>query len=65
VLGYKSLFDKKIIHRDIKPANILISSEKEGELLVKLTDFGMGRILEDIRSKQVMTKVGTPAYAAP
>jgi len=25
----------------------------------------MGRILEDIRSKQVMTKVGTPAYAAP
>jgi serine/threonine protein kinase len=36
VLGYKSLFDKKIIHRDIKPANILISSEKEGELLVKV-----------------------------
>lgn len=35
-----------IIHRDIKPANILIENG-----LYKLTDFGMGRILENAEKK--------------
>ncbi|CAD8128042.1 unnamed protein product [Paramecium sonneborni] len=65
ILGYKSLFDNKVIHRDIKPANILIENNGKGQMIVKLTDFGMGRILEDITKKQALTKVGTPAYAAP
>ncbi|CAD8193921.1 unnamed protein product [Paramecium octaurelia] len=65
ILGYKSLFDIKVIHRDIKPANILIENNGKGQIVVKLTDFGMGRMLDDITKKQVLTKVGTPAYAAP
>ncbi|CAD8127247.1 unnamed protein product [Paramecium sonneborni] len=65
ILGYKSLFENKVIHRDIKPANILIENNGKGQIIVKLTDFGMGRILEDITKKYILTKVGTPAYAAP
>ena len=34
-------------------------------MTVKITDFGMGRILDDINKKLPLTKVGTPAYAAP
>lgn len=31
----------------------------------KICDFGMGRIVEDVNTKLCLTKVGTPAYAAP
>lgn len=50
----------KIIHRDIKPANILISNDT-----YKIADLGMGRILDDMVNMHLITKVGTPAYAAP
>lgn len=50
----------KVIHRDIKPANILINDD-----VYKIADLGMGRILEDMAVLQNITKVGTPAYAAP
>ena len=37
------LNNRNIIHRDLKPANILIGNDN------KITDFGMGRILEDMQ----------------
>lgn len=55
------MFENKIIHRDLKPANLLLFKD----MTVKITDFGMGRILEDVGKKLPLTKVGTPAYAAP
>ncbi|KAM3135949.1 hypothetical protein pb186bvf_011939 [Paramecium bursaria] len=61
IQGYQTLFDNKIIHRDLKPANLLLFKD----MTVKITDFGMGRILEDVGKKLPLTKVGTPAYAAP
>lgn len=35
-----------ILHKDLKPANVLIA-EDNGELVVRLADFGSGRLLED------------------
>ncbi|KAM3132142.1 hypothetical protein pb186bvf_015737 [Paramecium bursaria] len=49
--GQYELFKNNIIHRDLKPANILIGND------YKIADFGMGRILDDIK--------GSPAYASP
>ncbi|CAD8127245.1 unnamed protein product [Paramecium sonneborni] len=60
VKGYEALFKNKVIHRDLKPANILISND-----IYKIADLGMGRILDDMVNLQLITKVGTPAYAAP
>ncbi|CAD8079854.1 unnamed protein product [Paramecium primaurelia] len=60
VKGYEALFKMKIIHRDLKPANILISND-----IYKIADLGMGRILDDMVNMHLITKVGTPAYAAP
>jgi serine/threonine protein kinase len=50
-----------VVHRDIKPANILVG--KDGT--VKITDFGISRVVADITATVTGTFAGTPAYLAP
>ena len=50
-----------IIHRDLKPENILIG--KNGAL--KLTDFGIARMLDSHTLTMTGTLLGSPAYMAP
>lgn len=50
-----------IVHRDIKPANIML--DKAGRL--KLTDFGVVKVLENKEGTQAGTMVGTPGYMSP
>ena len=52
--------EKHQIHRDIKPANILINSDG----IVKLTDFGIARTLEN-NQKFSKTFVGSRSYMSP
>ncbi len=57
-----------IIHRDVKPGNLMIDGGPVGgggEMVVKLTDFGIARALEQTRITQVGSVVGTAAYLAP
>ncbi|KAM3132171.1 hypothetical protein pb186bvf_015766 [Paramecium bursaria] len=57
--GQYELYNNKIIHRDLKPANILVGED------YKITDFGMCRVLDDMKKQQKLTRKGTPAYASP
>ncbi|MES1981759.1 MAG: serine/threonine-protein kinase [Pseudomonadota bacterium] len=50
-----------VVHRDIKPANIMYDTESD---TVKVTDFGIARIIDTSRTKTGMV-LGTPSYMSP
>src|SRR5690554_1436927 len=64
-IGY--LHGEGILHRDLKPGNILITKNRRGEPVAKITDFGISRdVLTDKTLEQSYTEgVGTPHYMAP
>jgi len=55
-----------IVHRDLKPQNIFLSWEAGGEVVPKLLDFGVAKLLGDSAVKTVSgTPIGTPLYMSP
>ena len=50
-----------VLHRDIKPANIIVHP---GAGSVKVTDFGVARLLDSARTRSGAL-LGTPAFMAP
>lgn len=50
-----------VIHRDIKPGNIIINSHNQ----VKITDFGIARMMGDVHMTSTGTAIGTVSYMSP
>jgi serine/threonine protein kinase len=50
------------VHRDLKPENILVSADLS---VVKVTDFGIAKLLGDLDLTATRTGAGTPYYMAP
>jgi serine/threonine-protein kinase len=50
------------IHRDLKPDNIFLTRSDEGELAVKIGDFGIAKLRESATHTLTGTVLGTPAY---
>ena len=62
-LGVKYLHEKNITHRDLKPENVLLTLPETNETLVKITDFGLSRFINE--TTLMKTFCGTPNYLAP
>lgn len=62
--------DNGIVHRDLKPSNIMLVSGENGQIVAKIVDFGLAKILEDDESPELkITQTGecfgSPLYMSP
>jgi len=60
--GLEAAHAQGLIHRDIKPGNIMIEAPHDR---IKLTDFGLARVADDVKLTQSGFVSGTPLYMAP
>ncbi|HHH10593.1 MAG TPA: serine/threonine protein kinase, partial [Sorangium sp.] len=70
--GLAKAHDAGIVHRDLKPENIFLTVDVDGQLLVKVLDFGLAKFYDNIDAgggKARLTRegavFGTPAYMSP
>lgn len=59
-----------VVHRDLKPANVFLTQDEDGQLLVKLLDFGIARTMHTRRVAPSFRTAdgvvfGTPGYMSP
>ena len=52
-----------VVHRDIKPSNLMIESAASGEVLVKIIDYGVAKVMASDATAQTQAGfIGTPAF---
>ncbi len=61
-LGLAAAHAQGLVHRDIKPSNILLENGVER---VKITDFGLARVVHEAQITQTNLVAGTPQYMSP
>ncbi|OVA14489.1 Protein kinase domain [Macleaya cordata] len=59
--GLKHIHGRGFVHRDIKPHNILICENN----VAKIADFGLSKMANKQRKKDMFRLKGTPVYMAP
>jgi serine/threonine-protein kinase len=65
--GLHRAYQVGIVHRDIKPENLFLTTDDEGEICVKILDFGIARREGEDALKKTATgsMIGTPLYMSP
>jgi eukaryotic-like serine/threonine-protein kinase len=66
--GLAEAHEKGIIHRDLKPENLFCATQPDGQLVVKILDFGVSKQLSGRRMRAQTNpgeSVGSPQYMSP
>lgn len=68
--GMEAAHHSGVIHRDLKPSNIVLTRNFDGSVMVKIIDFGIAKISEQLSADDhtltaTGTLVGTPRYMSP
>lgn len=68
--GVQAAHDLSIIHRDLKPQNIFLEEFTNGQVLAKVLDFGIAKMLESSNEEHLIDLtgsmlLGTPHYCSP
>lgn len=54
-----------VLHKDLKPANVLVAASADGDLQVRLADFGSGRVVDEACLDRLgITRLGSTQVAA-
>ncbi|WP_437820190.1 serine/threonine protein kinase [Sorangium sp. So ce1078] len=71
-LGLQKAHEASVVHRDIKPHNLFLARRDEGEILVKLLDFGIAKVKMDRANEtegadltRTGNLIGSPLYMSP
>jgi serine/threonine protein kinase len=62
------IHEHNVFHRDLKPSNIMVNLEDPDNMQLRVIDFGVSAIKEDIQNRTLVqgkTIVGTPVYMSP
>jgi serine/threonine protein kinase len=57
-----------VVHRDLKPSNLMIESHAGDQVLVKIIDYGVAKVMAaqgDATHRTQAGFIGTPAFASP
>jgi serine/threonine-protein kinase len=66
--GLREAHKLGVVHRDLKPSNVMLVPEEDGVEVVKILDFGIGKLLgtdDDQELTQEGAFLGSPKYIAP
>jgi len=71
-LGLRKAHESQVVHRDIKPANLFLAKREDGDIVVKLLDFGIAKVTQDqlaASENAGLTRtgamLGSPLYMSP
>lgn len=65
--GIGHLHKHKVVHRDLKPGNLLVVKRQNGQIVPKITDFGLSKQAEDGQGSRFQNSFagGTIQYSSP
>ncbi|MEQ9323562.1 MAG: serine/threonine-protein kinase, partial [Polyangiaceae bacterium] len=54
-----------IVHRDLKPENLFVTYRDDGSPRVKILDFGIAKVIGDVKTRHTQGIIGTPLFMSP